>query len=163
MQADTCRCPKNFCSKFAGSIGPVLPLPTFWLYIAKEILIIFNKRPNSQTNKENNNPGHVQSDILINCYRWSLTLFGCDRDIHNLSDNEKKGIGINICKHLKMVLYSQIKNIIRYNSVLLIKIFILAIGMEHLLRFSAWVVYDSCLEMAISHSIPGVRSQLVKQ
>ena len=42
------------------------------------------------------------------CNRWSLILLGDCLDIHNRSDYEEKDVGFNICKKLKMFLYSQI-------------------------------------------------------
>ena len=66
LRADTSRCPKNFCSNFAGSIVHFLTLSVFCFYFANEILNIFNKRPNFQTNIENQHLGiYVESDISV--------------------------------------------------------------------------------------------------
>ena len=52
-------------------------------------------------------PACVQS--CVNFYiRWSLTLLGDYLDIHNWPDLEEKDVGFNMCKSLKMTLYSQI-------------------------------------------------------
>ena len=45
------------------------------------------------------------------CHSWSLTRL-CDAlHIHSLSNYEEKGVGFNICKNIKMTLYSEIKPI----------------------------------------------------